>query len=151
MFRIVHRAALAAAAAALVGCAVKPKEAQLPESGATLEGTVKYAGQPLQFAQIQVLGTDRMAVGRIGEDGRYRVENCPLGEVKIAVNTAAARGEFQSKAMQGGAYRGPDKQGKGAVALRFTEVPARYADPEQAGTTTTVVAGVNTYDIALPK
>ena len=153
MNRALSRARPAAAAclAVALGSCLGPREARLPESGATLEGVVKYGGEPLQFAQIQVVGGDKMATGRIGEDGRYKVENCPLGPVKVGVNTSAARGEFQSKAMQGGLYKGPDKQGKGAVALKFVDVPAKYADPDTSGLTTTVEPGSNAYDITVPK
>lgn len=150
MHRTVSRVALACAALALGSCG-NPRESRLPETGATLEGTIKFGSEQLQFAQIQVLGGNEMATGRIDEDGRYKVENCPLGAVKIGVNTSAARGEFQSKAMQGGLYKGPDKQGKGSVPLRFVDVPAKYADPNASGLTTTVNPGTNTFDIVIPK
>jgi hypothetical protein len=134
------------AMAALASCG-NPRETRLPETGATLEGTVTYKGDQLQFAQIQVLGEGRMATGRIGEDGRYRVENCPLGQVKVGVNTAAARGEYTSKTMQGGVYKGPEAKGKGRVDLKFMDVPAKFADPEKSELSTSVREGTNTYDI----
>jgi hypothetical protein len=150
MVRIVRLMLLAAAACLASSCGFS-RETRLPESGATLEGVVKYGGEQLQFAQILVIAEGKMATGRIGEEGRYRVENCPLGQVKVAVNTSAARGEYQSKAMAGGAYKGPNAKGKGAVALRFVDVPAKYFDPETSGLTTTVKRGSNTYDITIPK
>lgn len=152
MVRIVRGIALTAAACLAVvggGCG-NMRAVSLPDSGATLEGEVKYGGEPLQFAQVMVLGDNRLAVGRIGEDGRYRVENCPLGEVKVGVNTSAARGEYQSKVMAG-ANKGPDGKGKGAVSLRFVDVPEKYFDPERSGFTTTVSAGANRFDLAVPK
>src|SRR5438105_14102853 len=72
---------------------------RLPETGATLEGTVAYGGEKLEFALIIVQTANGSATGKIGEDGRYRVENVPLGEVMIGVNTSAARGDFQSKSI----------------------------------------------------
>src|SRR5213080_559664 len=72
---------------------------KLPETGATLEGTVSYRGEKLEFALIIVQTANGSATGKIGEDGRYKVENVPLGEVMIGVNTSAARGDFQSKSI----------------------------------------------------
>jgi hypothetical protein len=140
MSRIVRRAALlgAACCAVVLGSCGNPREERLPETGATLEGVVKYGNEQIRFAQIQVLGGGKMATGRIEEDGRYKVENCPLGEVKIGVNTAAAMGEFQSAVRQ--------KQN-----VRFVAVNEKYADPEKSGIKTTVNGGANTYDIVIPR
>ena len=55
---------------------------RLPETGATLEGTVKYGQEEVPFALVIAVGEGPAATGRIGEDGRYKLENCPLGEVK---------------------------------------------------------------------
>ena len=153
MSRIFLRAPFVGAACVAICLAScpNPREVRLPESGATLEGAVKYGSEELQFAQIQVLGEGRMAYGRIGEEGRYKVENCPLGEVKIGVNTSAARGEYQSRVMQGGVYKGPGGKGKGKVSLTFVDVDPKFADPEKSGINTTVSAGTNTYDITIPK
>ncbi|MCS7160253.1 MAG: hypothetical protein RMJ19_07260 [Gemmatales bacterium] len=115
-----------------------------------MEGIVQYGNEKLQFAMIHVVGNGQVAIGRIGEDGRYKVENCPLGEVKIGINTKGAFGEYQSKVLQGGAYKGPEAKGRGAVALKFIDVPERYADPDKSGITTTVTVGVNTFDIIIP-
>src|SRR5262245_17982966 len=101
MRRLVRRLKLfviAFVAVAAVSC-LGPKERRLPESGATLEGTVTYNGQQLEFAMIQVVTKSNSAQGMIGDDGKYKVSNVPLGDVKIAVNTSAARGAYQSKIM----------------------------------------------------
>ena len=153
MSRTVLRAALLGVACLAVGLGScdNPRETRLPETGATLEGTVKYGNDQLQFAQVQVLGADKMATGRIDEEGRYRVDNCPTGDVKIGVNTMAAMGEYRSKTMQGGLYKGPEAKGKGKVNLRFIDVPEKYADPNKSGIRTTVNSGSNTYDIVIPR
>jgi len=136
----------------LLACSCRyVKEERLPESGATLEGTVKYADEDVHFAMIQVMGPDGVATGTVQEDGRYRVENVPVGEVRIGVNTAAALGQYQSKAM-GGAYKGPEAKGKGkVVGVKFVPVPDKYAKPETSGITTTIKKGPNTFDIVIPK
>jgi hypothetical protein len=127
-------------------------ENRVSESGATLEGTVKYDGEPLRFAMIMVRTDTATASGRIGEDGRYKIENVPLGEVSVGVNTAAAQGEANAAAMAGGAYKGPGATGKGkAVGVKFIPIPAKYHDPTTSGLKTTVNKGANTYNIEVPK
>jgi len=141
-----------ALAAGLTGCGYGVREQRLPETGATLEGTVKYGNEPVYFAEIRVVSDSSSAIGSIGQDGRYKVENCPTGAVKIAVNTDAAKGEHTSL-MMSRSYKGP--KGEGAVASglppKFVSVPGKFADPEASGLTTTVNAGTNTYDIVIPK
>ena len=144
--------ALTTLALALTSCGKFVREERLPDTGATLEGTVKYGDEPVQFAMILVKTADKSMTGKIGEDGRYKVENVPLGEVQVGVNTSAAQGEFQSKMMAGGAYKGPEAAGKGRVTgLKFVQVPEKYFDPETSGIKTTVTSGVNTFDIVIPK
>jgi len=128
------------------------REEKLPESGATLEGIIKYGDEEVHYAMIQVMGADQVATGTVGEDGRYRVDNAPIGEVRIGVNTDAGRGQFQSKMMAGGLYQGPDAKGKGKViGLKFVAVPVKYSNPDTSGIKTTINKGQNTYDIDIPK
>lgn len=143
-------ATLTLLALATTSC-MKMREDKLAETGATLEGTVKYGGEDLQFAMIMVQTDTGSATGRIGEDGRYKVENVPLGEVRVAVNTAAAQGDFQSKSMAAGAYKGPGTQGKAKVAVKFIQVPPKYYSPDESGLKTTISKGPNTFDIDIPK
>ena len=134
------RLALLSAICVLVGCS--PYEYRLPTTGATLEGTVTYGKETLQMAQINVFGEKGQAIGRI-EDGRYKVDNVPLGAVKIGVNTEAERGNAigQAMARSKGASSGP--------APKFINVPAKYQDPETSAITTTIKRGKNTFDIVL--
>ncbi len=117
---------------------------RLPETGASLEGTITYGGAKVPFATVTVMGQNGMATGNVQEDGRYRVVNVPLGEVKIGVNTTAAKGAYVSKVMA-------ESKGKGRSPSRFVDVPAKYHDQETSGLKTTVTKGVNTYDIVIPK
>jgi|SRR5579875_1148989 len=120
---------------------------KLPESGATLEGTVTYGKEKLQAALIIVQGSSGAATGNIGEDGRYKIENVPLGEVNIAVNTEAAKGQLRGQLMAQALNK--EKSGKGAP--RIIDVPAKYADPATSGIKTTINKGLNTFDIVIPK
>ena len=73
---------------ALTRVAPTPNTNRSPRPCATLEGTVTYGSEPVHTALIIVAGANGSAQGTIGDDGRYVVNNAPVGEVKIAVNTA---------------------------------------------------------------
>jgi len=136
------RFAILAVGCILAGCT--RYEYRLPETGAMLEGTVTYGGETLQMAQINVLGEKSQAIGEI-QNGRYTVENVPLGEVKIGVNTEAVRSNMigQQMARAKGVDTGP--------ALKFIAVPAKYAEPDTSGISTTTKRGKNSFDIILTK
>jgi hypothetical protein len=135
------RLALLVLCCIVAGCT--PYEYRLPTTGATLEGTVTSGNETLQMAQITVQGDKSQAMGQI-EDGRYKVENVPLGNVKIGVNTEAMRSNMigQQMARAKGVSTGP--------ALKFISVSAKYAEPDTSGITTTIKKGKNTFDIVLP-
>jgi hypothetical protein len=127
-----------------------PYESRLPESGATLHGAVTLAGEKVPLALVVVVGPRGSATGQV-EDGHYRVENVPLGEVKIGINTEATRGQMISLQMAQG-YKGPGaKGGSRPPAPRFVEVPSKYWLAEKSGIATTVKKGDNALDIALTK
>ncbi len=119
-------------------------ERRLPESGATLHGTIKHNGEQLQFAMIIVLADSGSVTGKIGDDGQYKVENVPLGEVKVGVNTEAATGDYQSKIRQASLTKGGPKP-------KFIAIPKQYHDPGTSGFKKSIEKGVNTYDIEVPK
>ena len=124
---------------------------RLPETGATLQGTVTYGKEKVPMALVIVMGPGGMATGTIGEDGRYKVENAPLGAVKIGINTDAVKGELMSKTMSQ-SYAGPESKGKAkAAAPKFVDVPAKFAEPETSGIKTTVKKGANPFDIVISK
>lgn len=141
-----------AAAAAVAGCGYGVREQRLPETGATLEGTITYGSEKVHYAEVRVIGDSTSAVGRVEEDGRYKVENVPLGEVKVTVNTDAAKGDYTSLTMSK-SYKGPKGEGAagGGPPPKFVGVPGKYAEPETSGLGTTIAAGANTYDIKIKK
>jgi len=124
-------------------------EYRLPETGATLEGTVTFGGEKVPLAQINVLSEKGQGIGQIEEDGRYVVKNAPLGLVRIGVNTESMRSQAISQQMAA-SYKGPGSKGASrAPAPRFISLPAKYQDPENSGITTTVRKGKNAFDIVL--
>ena len=138
-----------AATASLGACGGYVGETALSESGATLEGTVKYGKDELQFAMIVVQTPTGGTTGSI-QDGKYRIENVPLGEVMIGVNTDAGRGDYQT-AVMGGTYKGPDGKGVGKAGIKFIEVPAKFAEPTTSGIKTNINKGSNTFNIEIAK
>jgi hypothetical protein len=146
MRRTIPRLALLAAAGlglGLLGC--HGRYTKLPETGATLEGTVSYGKDKVEVALVIIQGQGGAQTALIGEDGRYKAENVPLGEVHIAVNTEAGKGQMMGRMMA-------NAQGKAQGPLpRIIDVPARYASPDTSGITTTVNKGENTFDIVIPK
>jgi len=138
-----------AATASLGACGGYVGETALSESGATLEGTVKYGKDELQFAVIVVQTPTGGTTGTI-KDGKYRIENVPLGEVMIGVNTDAGRGDYQTAAMSG-TYKGPDGKGLGKTGIRFIEMPAKFAEPTTSDLKTVINKGSNTYNIEIPR
>jgi hypothetical protein len=110
---------------------------RLPTTGASLEGTVRYGQEKVPAALLIVAGKGGSATGHVDADGHYEIDNVPLGEVAIAVNTAAARAEAMAR--------------QGKAAAKIVNVPARYQDPVKSGIKTTVTGGANTFDIVIPR
>ena len=82
---------IALVAVSLAGCG--PRGPGYPAT--RLEGAVTVDGQPLASGSIQFLpehAGQGPAVGTTIEDGRYEVENVPLGEVR-AIVTSVRRGK----------------------------------------------------------
>lgn len=152
MRRVFTRLGLAAlfAGSILTLSACGDKGAAVPKTGATLEGSVHYGDELVEFALVIASNANGSAQGSIGDDGKFKLDNVPLGEVKVAVNTPAGKGDFMSKSMPG-AYKGPkEKLGKKA-SLKYLEVPKQYHDPNSTPLKTTISAGPNTYEIKIPK
>ena len=146
MRRTTQRLALLAAAGLglwLPGCGGRYHK--LPETGATLEGTVTYGKDKLEVALVIIQGQGGAQTALIGEDGRYKAENVPLGEVHLGVNTEAGKGQMMGPMMA-------KAQGKAQGPMpKIIDVPAKYANPDTSGITTTVNKGENTFDIVIPK
>jgi hypothetical protein len=145
MHRTGHRLGrLALFGLAFLLSACGPKEIRYPETGATLEGTVTYGEDRVGAALVIAQNESGAAVGFVDETGRYKLQNVPLGEVQIAVDTVAGKGQAMGKFVA-------QSQGKAEGAPKLIEVPAEYAKPSSSGITTTVGKGANTSDIVIRK
>jgi hypothetical protein len=146
-YRVRHIGCLAVFgfASLLIGCGPPGGYITYPESGATLEGLVTYGGQPVTAGMVIARTEGNPPVrGFLGDDGHYRLDNVPLGEVQIGVNTAAVRGAAKGKMMA-------KTQGKAKGLPKITELPPKYGDPAKSGIKTTIQKGPNVYDIAIAK
>ena len=126
------------------------KEITLKTTGAKLSGTVQYGTDKIQFAKIIVKNQSGSAQGDINDDGIYSMDNVPLGEVTVAVNTEAGRDGFMRKSMAQ-SYKGPDAKGKGKSEYKLISVPAKYQDLDQSPLKTKIEVGENTFNIEIKK
>lgn len=144
--------AVAALFVGVASCGPGNRAVELPTTGATLEGTITFGGEPVQFALVTLEAGGNTVMGKVGPEGRYKVTNAPISEnVSVGVNTDAATGDYQSAAMAGGAYKGPEGKGKGKTNVKFVKVPAKFQSPKTSGIKVAVARGDNTHDIVIPK
>jgi hypothetical protein len=138
----------AAAALAAVSCGSGGIE-PIKETGATLEGRVTSGGDPVPMAMVIVAQTGGGSANAFADDdGYYKVENVPVGDVLVAVNTDATKGQMKGRAMAG---TDPKAKGKKTVTPKLVEVPKKYHNPDTSGLTTKTQKGANQYDITIPK
>jgi hypothetical protein len=129
----------------LAGCSKRLVE--VPLTGATLEGTITYGKDKVLVALVTVQGEGGVAAtGFVGDDGRYKILNAPLGDVSIGIDTEAGKGQMMSKVMA----RAVGKE-KGAPLPKAIDVPAKFGDPNTSGIKTTIEKGENKYDIVIPR
>jgi hypothetical protein len=127
----------------LAGCETGRR---LPESGATLEGTVTYDGKKVTAALIIAEGNGPAATAFVDDDGHYKLENVPLGEVRLGVDTRAGEGARRGQAIA----QSQNKKGGGGLPP-VVPVPSKYANPKESTITTTTQKGPNKFDIVIPK
>jgi hypothetical protein len=147
-------AVLSVAAMFVISCSPRGGVVPLEETGASLEGTITYGSQPVPCALVIVVpasgpqGTGG-ATAFADDEGRFKVDNVAVGQVKVAVNTEAARGQMIGRGMAG---TDPNaKAGKRAAPPKIVDVPKSYQNPDTSGITTTVKRGSNPFNIVIPK
>lgn len=126
-------------------------------STGTISGKVSYKDAPLKGGNVTFLTKDKKVsrLSEIQEDGSYKIEKMPAGEVLISVETASLKPPPASRfvnAPPAGAnappgYKAPDFKEK---AKRYVEIPEMYSDPDKSKLTYTVKGGEQNFDIKLP-
>ena len=133
------RVATAGPCCLLIASCMSQKYEPIPETGASLSGTVTYKKQKLTGGIVTVAGDTPGSNGEIGPDGRYSVTNVPVGEVIIGVNTAMAKS--RSAAVKAASKDTPPPA--------IIDIPAKYYSPGGSGIKTTTKPGPNTFDIVI--
>jgi hypothetical protein len=130
----------------LPGCGSNAPVA-IPQTGASLEGAVKLGDKTLHFGIVNVEGSGgTSAQGPINQDGTYKVDNVPVGDVKIAVITDP--GMARAAQMSGGMMKGLDK-GASKVNVEYVDVPKKFHKTETSGLTHKTEKGPNKHDIVI--
>jgi hypothetical protein len=147
----------------------------------TVTGTVTIDGEPLKGGNVTFARNDGQTTmsGTINEDGSYKVENVPVGTVKVCVETKsmnpalASGGVNRPGARPGGGMGGPPPgvahenkppegakvsehyvprtQGDNSTVARYVAIPDHYADPTTTDLTYEVKRGPQDHPITLHK
>ena len=142
-FRLRPAAALGLLALLLPSCNTAGGFKPIPESGASLSGTVSFKHELLHTGLVLVQGANAGSQGRIHEDGHYTIDNVPLGEVTLVVTMGPARGEALATAA---AQRA---KGERVVLPKIVNLPAKYGDAAASPLKTNIQKGENSFDIAM--
>jgi hypothetical protein len=124
---------------------------ELPRTGSSMEGEVQYDGKTLGFGIVIVEGAGTSVQGNISQDGTYKVDNVPVGPVKLAVVTNP--GMARAAQMAAGSNQGPGAKGKGKLGKvpENVDVPVKYHTTNSSNMSYTIEKGTNKYDIVIPK
>jgi hypothetical protein len=142
--------------ASLVGCGQEADGPALAE----VSGTVNYQGKPLAGANVTMISTGgHLSTGTTSADGKFKMTTAgrpgvPLGKAKVGVvklsepsvkvDTASMKPEDMQKLQTAGG-------GKAKELVSKSEIPEKYAQPDQSGFVADVVADVQknvfTYDL----
>jgi len=94
---------------------------------ATVSGTIVFEGKPVTGGSIRLVGADdptRQAHGRVRKDGTFTLTGCPVGVVKVAVETSSV-------------LEGVPSTDSG----EFVRIPPQFVRPETTPLSVTVPAG----------
>ena len=124
-------------------------------SPGTVTGTVSYNGKMLRGGNVTFISTagKRSATASIQEDGTYRLDKVPPGEVTVCVETASLKPAEGATARHYKAPPGMQAPGgldEDPASKHYTPIPEKYSKPEESGITYTVKGGSQTFDIKLP-
>jgi hypothetical protein len=129
-----------------------------PRTDASLKGMVRYKNKPVTGGTIRLFGQassgSTFAEGPINGDGTFRVQNAPLGPVKVVVDTSAARFDprpmIEKAKTQGAPIDEANMNLPQGPPTKYLEIDAKYSDPRKTPVEITIVEGENQRDIDLP-
>jgi hypothetical protein len=140
--RRILRLGLLCLAFSIAGCGPYVHEVRYPETGATLEGSITYGKEKVGAALVIAQNQSGSATAFVDDNGHFKLENVPLGDVNIGVNTDAGKGQAMGRLTA-------QSQGKAQGSPKLIDIPARFANPATSGLKTTIQKGANTFDILI--
>jgi hypothetical protein len=110
-----------------------------------VSGRVLYNDRPLPSGTVLFVGVDgtRRGFSPIAADGTYRIQNIPVGPVKVAVVSEPRVPPGLRNAA------GPGSSPRDRVKDDHVPIPPRYGDAAHSDLTYTVAGGRQTQDILL--
>jgi len=122
-------------------------------------GEVTYKGDPLPYGRITFLseaGRHDTVSGLIIR-GKYKIEGCPTGPVKISIESLSPPSKEQLEkakkqpSLGEGEPMSPEvlKELSADPPLKYVKIPSKYGNPETSGETYTVEKGSQSHNIAL--
>lgn len=123
---------LAAVALAAAGCSSGTEKV-------TVEGTVRYRGEPVRSGILRVVGPDgSFSTAPIRSDGTFTLTDVVPGEVKVGI-------------MEEPQAAGSSSDGKSAAGApkRAAPLPPKVADPEKSGLQYTIEPGARQLNIEI--
>lgn len=124
-------------------------------STGTVSGKVSYKNTMLKGGNVSFISIDKKfnKLAEIQEDGSYKVEKVPVGEMIICVDTSSLRptGVKMPKyapppGMESSGYKPGTIEDK---SKRYVPVPPDYANPDKSKLRYTVTSGSQEHDIKL--
>lgn len=107
-----------------------------------VSGNVTCQDRPLSLGTVAMIDENGTVASGMISDGRYKVENVPVGPVTITVHVYPPSPMMHPPT-------GPEAGAKPRPPLVFVPIPSRYNDASSSGLTYTVVQGSQTHDLAL--
>lgn len=120
---------------------------QVPKTGASVSGKVTFNKIPLNVGQITMHGKDSggkdfVHGADIQEDGSYKIENAPLGDVKISIFVPTPSGSKTNPI--------PPIPGEKVTPVSKVNLPSHYNNPATSKISFKVQRGEQNFDINLP-
>jgi hypothetical protein len=121
--------------ALLVGCG---------KASGTITGTVTFKGEPVQNGTIAAMSKSGQVVSSSIKDGTFKLDEVPLGESRVAIQSSPPPPPFRSPPKPGEPTPPPPP-----TPPPFVPLPERYTKVETSGLTIDVKAGSQAKDFEL--
>jgi hypothetical protein len=135
------------AAGLLLVLSASPGCGRVPGAAGSVSGKVLFNGRPLPSGSVLfVRAGGGQSTALIRPDGTYRIDDAPLGTVKVAIASHA----HAPAGLERPAHPAPGNHSRPVrPAERTPIIPPHYNDPERSGLTFSVQEGEQTFDIIL--